>query len=1104
MRFELGAPLPQGGLLVLQASAGTGKTHAVATLAARFVAEGRATLPEVMVVTFSGASTRELRTRVRRRLTELLSVIDAALGGAAGPSGDEAWDAVLAGVDDLARARGRVTRALGSFDAATICTTHQFCDRMLAELGVLADHEPGTTLVDDLSELVAQATSDEYLRRYAATGDPGFTLETATAFCRHAVDRPAAPLLPGGEAGEGPWSERVALAESVRAIVGARKRELQWYSFDDMQVRLLAALQDPVTGEAARHRVRRRFPVVLVDEFQDTDPVQWQIIQHTFAHPGTTTILIGDPKQSIYGFRGADVEAYLEAVGRAQVLVLDANRRSTPELVAAVDAVFGGAALGDPQIVVEPVRALGVRRLEVAGPWSRPFRIRHQEQRNPRAFFSAVVADLVDDVVALLGSGAVLTDGPASRPVTATDVAVIVSTNARGRLVQDGLSRAGVPAIFTGSMSVFSSPAAQDWRRVLVAVDRPRQPAVRAAALTDLVGWDLQRLSSAGEDEVAALTSTFRRWGRLYDQVGVAGLLQVLLSEGLAERVLRQPQGERILADLRHVAELLHTEQTRTQATPLALVEWLEEHAADSRTTLQDDRSRRLETDDAVVRILTVHQAKGLEFPVVYLPDLALRSVWDPKEEPVQLHVERDGGTVRALDVGGKLAPGRAQRVRKSQAEDAAESLRTLYVALTRAQTHVTTWWARTDDTITAAFHRVLFRDPASPLVPDVVARGDDDLASIQRIALVDVLLEPMAGAEGPTTVVRARPAAARVAAPAPFTRAIDQEWQRTSYSALTAAAHETVAHDPESGLLSDEPALPEDAFPPVLDPDAYPTTGPRTQLAPGLERRSPMADLPGGVAFGSLVHAVFEYLDPGAAAPEQALREIVAEQAVRLPVPGVTTDELVAAMLPGLDTPLGPLLGERTLRQIPVRDRLAELDFELPLGSGHHGARISTIADLLAEGLPDGHLLADYPRRLREAGLDDRRLRGFLTGSIDATLRADGRFVVADYKTNRLAPPSTELLLAHYTPRAMAEAMMASHYPLQAVLYTVALHRFLRWRLQRYDPQEHLGGVAYLFVRGMAGADTPRVGGTPCGVFTWQPPASTVTALSDLLGGMS
>jgi exodeoxyribonuclease V beta subunit len=216
---------------------------------------------------------------------------------------------------------------------------------------------------------------------------------------------------------------------------------------------------------------------------------------------------------------------------------------------------------------------------------------------------------------------------------------------------------------------------------------------------------------------------------------------------------------------------------------------------------------------------------------------------------------------------------------------------------------------------------------------------------------------------------------------------------------------------------------------------------------------------------------------------------------------------QVTDALLPLFATPLGPLAHGRTLADVAARDRLAEMTFDLPLAGGWAAqtARptVATIADLLRTHLDHDDIFATYADRLTDGSIDsDRPLAGFLTGSIDALLRLGGpmRFVVVDYKTNRLGPFDEPLTCWHYRPEAMVQAMVGAHYPLQALLYSVAAHRYLRWRLPGYNPAAHLGGVLYLFVRGMAGADTPQVDGTPCGVLSWKPPVALVTDLSDLL----
>jgi len=277
---------------------------------------------------------------------------------------------------------------------------------------------------------------------------------------------------------------------------------------------------------------------------------------------------------------------------------------------------------------------------------------------------------------------------------------------------------------------------------------------------------------------------------------------------------------------------------------------------------------------------------------------------------------------------------------------------------------------------------------------------------------------------------------------------------------------------------------------------------------------RSPLADLPGGTAFGTLVHHVLERVDTSAADLPGELRARCAEAAGYVTGLGIEPDVLADALLPALHTPCGPLLGGRTLAQVAPGDRLAELDLELPLAGGDLDARrpatLGDVAALLRTHLPPDDPFVAYADRL-DALHDDPATRpgalhGYLTGSIDAVLRADvdgdTRYVVVDYKTNRLGPPDEPLTAWHYRPEAMRVAMLDAHYPLQLLLYTVGLHRFLRWRLPGYDPDRHLGGGAYLFVRGMCGPATPVVDGSPCGVVSWRPPSALVAALSALLDG--
>lgn len=1094
--FDPAGPLPTG-TAVLEASAGTGKTHAIAALAVRYLAEASVDAAGLTVITFSRAATQELRHRLLQRVRATAALLGQALADGPRPSGvDTADEVLLTGTKaDLRERQARLLRAIAAFDQVTVMTIHEFCQAMLHELGVLAEADPTATLVEDLSVLREEAVSDLYLRRYADRADPPpFTLGEARSIAREAVARPDAALAPVDA--DGVSAERVAFAGAVRDEVALRKRRLGVYSFDDQLERLRDALVGPV-GAPARERLRRRCPVVLVDEFQDTDPVQWQILRDAFAGH-SALVLIGDPKQAIYSFRGADVAAYQQAVqvaGETERQSLAVNYRADSPVVAALDEFFAGAELG-AGIPVPPVRAHheGSRLvLPSDSPWRPPVRIRTVNAAEPMWIWDArrqVNADLVTEVRALLAAGAQVHTADGARKLHPGDIAILVRTNARGQALVRELGRAGVAAAFSGSDSVFASMAATSWLTLLRALHEPRRANVRAAVLTDFVGASMAELAGASEQQLADWAGLVARWSRVHRSEGLPALFVALQADGgFACRVRSRALGARDLTDYRHVAEVLH-EQERTGLSLGALVDWLAESIADP--VLAGERTRRLETDAAAVQIMTIHKAKGLQFPVVLLPDAADRPIAEDKGQALVFHDETGA---RQLDVGAPDAPGRTTRWAANQEEEAADSLRTLYVAATRAQSQLTMWWARTSThTATSSLHRILFRrrdldgEPAQAYSVEEPP-GDGDPAALAWLAEAGIAVQ----AAEPTGANEAalRPSAPSELATAVWRREIDRAWRRTSYSGLTAAVH-ALPPPPAAGVVEDEAEPGEGGVP----------------TAPG--PRSPMADLPGGTAFGTCVHQVFESLDWYAplAADVPALHErLVAEcaEAIATNPVSVTADALAEALLPGLLTPLGPLTGDRPLVALPVTDRLNELEFELPLGSGSRRATLRDLAAVLASGLPPDDPLTGYPELLTDPALADQVLLGFLTGSIDAVLRVPGpagpRFVVVDYKTNRISA-EPELLQTHFGQTAMTGEMLRSHYPLQALLYQVALHRFLARRLPGYRPELHLGGAGYLFVRGLGGPEPMLDGGLPTGVFAWQPPATTVVAVSRLLDG--
>jgi exodeoxyribonuclease V beta subunit len=993
---------------------------------------------------------------------------------------------------------------------------------------VAGDVEPDTTFVEDISDLVEEVVDDLYVRRFHRRDTPDFDRDEALRIARVAVQNPAAPIEPQAAPEDSVAAMRRRLAVAVREELERRKRAMGVMTYDDLLTRLDDTLDGP-GGAVAAQRLRDRYRVVLVDEFQDTDPVQWDIMRRAFGEGGVTLVLIGDPKQAIYAFRGADVYAYLEAARSADArATLEVNWRSDQGLIDAYDALFSGARLGHAGIAYRTVRAADVNREpRLSGaPVPAPLRVRvvHRADASIRLTRGGcatnasarehVARDLAADLVTLLNSAAQVEiraeDGQTRRRerIRPGHVAVLVRTHRNAALVRDALDAVGIPAVINGAGSVFGTSPARDWLRLLEAIERPASsPRARAAALTPFLGWTAEQVACADEVAWEQVHRRLHQWARVLRDQGVAALTQTItLAEGLPARVLTAADGERRLTDLRHVGQLLHAAAVSEQMGTTALTAWLRQRIAVAEQENSDEeRSRRLESDAEAVQVLTIHRSKGLEFPIVYYPFL-----WEPGyiprgEQPVVFH-DPGAGDARTVDVGLD-GPDFPRHQRQFEVEQRGEDLRLAYVALTRAQHQAVVWWAGSWDSRHSALGRLLFaRDEEGNVAPSGAATPTDAAATARFEALA-------AAAPGRVSVERSLlglparwtgpPAEPLPLEAARFDRALDWRWRRTSYSDITAAAHEArVGSEPEDEVLADEPPVPA---------PAVAAAGAATAAGDGaaglLAVPSLLGAMPGGVRVGSFVHAVLEATDFTAPDLRAELTGHVAAARARHAVDVGDPAAVVAGLLAAIETPLGPLLGGARLRDLPRADRLDELDFELPLAGGEDPAghlAPARIGAVLREHLPPGDPLRAYADRLEDPALR-QDVRGYLTGSIDLVVRlrdSDGvpRFAIVDYKTNWLGGAGEELTAWHHRPAALAAEMERAHYGLQALLYTTALHRYLRWRLPGYDPGRNLAGVLYLFLRGMTGPATPTVDGTPCGVFAWRPAPGLVQALSDVL----
>lgn len=1096
-------------LAVIEASAGTGKTFTLAALTVLAIGRGDCAIGQLCVTTFTDAATAELRGRLRSRLVKAATFLEAI---APEVEAEDDLERMMLGLDDADRAKWleNVRVAVRDFDTASITTIHGFCSRVIGAVIGTDPARPLTSDDDDVDEVVR----DVLLARLDDPSVLQIDHARLLAVVRTSMSLSAArihdigPLVRGFDPDDPGHLERAARTAEVGDLVAAcvaevrRRRAARGVrTFDDLLADTRELLVGP-QGPAIAIELRHRFRVVLIDEFQDTDQVQWDILRTAFMDPidGTDparVVIVGDPKQSIYRFRGAELSAYIDArrytvAHDGVVSSLTTNFRTAQPLLDALNVLFRGFTFGDSAIEYLPVTASDPD----GGPGFGGLPAAPLQFRSPDASITGaddvraeVRADLGRHVIDLLDRGQIVDDRTGDwRSVRPHDIAILVGSNRDAVRIADDLRERQVPVVVSSSESVLRSPAAEQWRILLAALDRPSSAGrVRLAATSWFDGLDAARLAALDEpgaidplvtrddseaiDPLAALFDRYRAWSRILIDEGLPALTSALRAHGLSQRVLSRRSGERDLTDLEHIAELL---QSRTSGRPttagvlLAILDELVDAKSDDALS-SELYDRRIDRDDDTVRIMTVHKSKGLEFEIVLVP-----TMWSYSQGGKGKLSHGRLGDDRVIDVGYALDDGLPAPFDQLEAiakdEEIGEDRRKLYVALTRAKKHLVVWmplgYTRNGgngvvlrDLLThrtgAAFKTF---DPA-PLVEE----GEGTIEYVVTSASdSDVRYSP--SPPSPVTLTTAT-------APS-----IDRTWQRWSFTGITRVLgdHHAAASTFEVGGGLDEPS--------TVDDDSAVSSAPAVL---------PLRAIPGGKVFGTLVHSVLEEVDFASPDLVRDLRAVTSKLLRYRSVRGVTADDLAEGLDVALRAPLGGPLGPRSLTDLKAVDRRNELVFDLPLSR-------FDVADIANEVLP--HLDADDPFRVWFDTATTRHLRveGMLNGSIDLVARTmvegQPRYWLADYKTNVVADG------IEFERDDLVVEMIRDDYVLQSTVYQVALHRFLRWRLgEAYDPATHLLGSAYLFVRGM---DPARDPGDARGVVWWQLPLPALEALDALFAG--
>jgi exodeoxyribonuclease V beta subunit len=849
-------------------------------------------------------------------------------------------------------------------------------------------------------------------------------------------------------------------AHTVGEAYKAAKTQRAAFDFSD----LLQNLHHAVMADDGRlaTAIRQQYPVALVDEFQDTDPWQYGTLNRIYApdacNDSNSLVMIGDPKQAIYSFRGADLGTYLQARNDAQTTntnalhTLTGNHRSSVGLVKAVNHVF-------MQTEQPFASAQGeIEFVEVSAQGKEPALVVNGEERPPFTVWQMHPegdADVVSSASYLHHTAQVFADQMADLlnkgAATPGDMAVLVRSQKQADAVRHALRARHIPSVYLSDhTSVYQSTEATDLWRLLRAVASPRQTGwVRAAVGSRLWALDLHEVLATTQDEAQweQLLEQFHQWHGLWQQHGVLPMLhQWLHSQHVAQRMLAQPDGERRLSNLLHLGELLqHTEQSLQGEH--ALVRYLGEQIH-SQHHDSDAQQARLETDALCVKAITYHKSKGLQYPLVFVPFAGAFAV----EKKAKANFAQDDESDDDSD---------------AEATSVEEDMRLLYVALTRAQRGLWMGVAETKNDLSKATAKTELKRSALSLLLKREVRGD---LSNQLHSLWGTCTHIQVAALPELQGIRYQ-APAAISAPKDAltpTRTHHSLWWTASFSAIT------------RGLVSEskrDEAVADAITDASSDVQPYAVTTP----APEPESISAWQTFPAGARYGTLLHDLLEWLSqnnwPVANAQahewaKQAWANLLERKASWLQLDDAPRAQIEPWLQAVVQTPL-PLTelnaAPLTLCELSTEHMWPEMEFNL---------EVSHVSATALDQLIQSHVFEGTPRPALQA----RVMQGMLTGSMDLVLQHDGRYWVVDYKSNKL--PS-------YDSATLQDAVLHKRYEVQYVLYTLALHRLLKVRLPGYDYAEHIGGAVYLFLRGIHAEGA--------GVHLQRPPQALIEALDAL-----
>ncbi|MBW2483847.1 MAG: exodeoxyribonuclease V subunit beta [Deltaproteobacteria bacterium] len=878
------------------------------------------------------------------------------------------------------------------------------------------------------------------------------------------------------------------LLDSLGHELDSRKNRDNVFSFDDLLRRLHGALSG-AAGSFLAQAIAKKYPAALIDEFQDTDPMQYDIFKAIY-NRDALLFLIGDPKQAIYSFRGADIHTYMDAASSASLVhhTLGVNYRSDPQLVKAVNTIFHRTPkpFVFETISFQPVAAAQKEEREfltINGRQEEPFVLCYlasdpaREDGAPSQFQNekitkAVARELIisrvtAEVAGLLQLASENRLCIGGRKVAPGDIAILVRKNTEARKMQQALADIRVASVMHSGDDLFTSEEARELSQLLGAIAAPGNVRrLKTALLTRYVGLRADEINLLGDDPDNERTmelwlTRFKTYHELWQHHGFMRMFWTVMYENrVRQRMLASENGERILTNILHLAEILHQEAVNSGHNMAALLGYLQNRLAGDGTG-NIEHQLRLESDEDRVKIVTIHKAKGLEYPIVFCP-----FTWEGTrlnaKKGFLFHRSAGGGKTELVYEGG--SPELDIYLQCARQEELAENLRLLYVGLTRGVHRCYLFWGPINGAETSAPAYLLHQDPAALQDPKEAALGDIDrmhkaanrflrlteeeiLTDLHDLAAAsDNSIRIATGKDLPESCMTAGKEDAVQLRSREFTGIIPRDWKISSFSSLTG---QRAAAGPAISVFQDET--------PDRDALAAPLSG-AEDLTETKETDYNIFSFPQGAKPGTFLHELLEQADFSSwpPLPEHLIHE-------KLRYFGYDT-----AWSPVLIELLGNLGNTELLRDvpglklsgIPPVNFLQELEFYYPL-SRLRPADLKKIFSALDLPGATADKAAYMDQQLDR--LTFTPTRGFMRGFIDLVFEFEGKFYLADWKSNHLG--STR---ENYHRDKLLDTILSGYYFLQYHLYCLALHLFLEKRLPGYGYESHFGGVFYVFIRGV------------------------------------